>query len=219
MAITNYTELQTAVANRMHRTNLTSYIPDFIAIGEAKLNRRLRLREQEQLAYTPTTSDRFYALPNRFIELLDLRIRQADEDDSRYVELIFTSPQQLYQYYSDPIRPTRYTVRNQLELNSIPDQAYRLLMHYYKGWDIAGDSTNWLLTNYPEIYLFSALVEAADHVRNDNDQQRYATKLEVAIAEAQELDERSRNDAELSMGDYVYALGYNNRGFDVTRGY
>jgi hypothetical protein len=38
MGITNYSELQTAVAKWLHRTDLTAQLPDFITIAENKLN-------------------------------------------------------------------------------------------------------------------------------------------------------------------------------------
>ena len=45
--ISTYTDLQTAVAQWMHRTDLTALIPDFIALTEEKLNRYLRTKDNE----------------------------------------------------------------------------------------------------------------------------------------------------------------------------
>ena len=45
MALTTYAELQTAVANYLARTDLTSQIPDFIYIAETRLRRQLRINE------------------------------------------------------------------------------------------------------------------------------------------------------------------------------
>lgn len=38
MAITTYAELQTAVGNWLHRSDVSTIIPDLIALGEAHLN-------------------------------------------------------------------------------------------------------------------------------------------------------------------------------------
>ena len=47
MAISNYTELKTAVANWLDRDDLTDRIPEFIALAESRFNRLLRIRAME----------------------------------------------------------------------------------------------------------------------------------------------------------------------------
>ena len=56
MAITTYTELKSAVANHLARTDLTSVIPDFISLAEARLSRELETRDQEKRATATMTS-------------------------------------------------------------------------------------------------------------------------------------------------------------------
>ena len=56
MAISTYTELQTAVANWLDRDDLTARIPEFIALTEARFNRLLRVRSMETEADQVTTS-------------------------------------------------------------------------------------------------------------------------------------------------------------------
>ena len=48
MAITTNSELNTAVANWLSRSDLTSRIPEFIALFEAKFNRDMRVPQQER---------------------------------------------------------------------------------------------------------------------------------------------------------------------------
>ena len=62
MAISNYSELQTAVANWLDRDDLTARIPEFIALAEARFNRVLRLRSMEAkyTANTPEIYDRLW---------------------------------------------------------------------------------------------------------------------------------------------------------------
>ena len=68
MAITNYTELKTAVANFLARSDLTDRIPEFIALAEARLSRELESRSQEKRANaTLTANDEFVALPTDFV--------------------------------------------------------------------------------------------------------------------------------------------------------
>ena len=48
MAITNYTDLQTSIANFLARSDLTAQIPDFIKLAEVRLSRELESRSQEK---------------------------------------------------------------------------------------------------------------------------------------------------------------------------
>ena len=45
MAINTYDNLKTTIANYLNRSDLTSYIGDFITLTESRLNRELRVRE------------------------------------------------------------------------------------------------------------------------------------------------------------------------------
>ncbi len=54
MALDTYSALQTSIANWADRDDLTAFIPDFIALTEARFNRALRLRSMEQ-SQTATT--------------------------------------------------------------------------------------------------------------------------------------------------------------------
>jgi len=46
MAITTYSELKTAVADWLNRSDLTSAIPNFIALAEAQMSRQIRHRKR-----------------------------------------------------------------------------------------------------------------------------------------------------------------------------
>ena len=47
MALNNYANLKTAIANFLARDDLTTEIDDFIDLTEADFNRRLRIRAME----------------------------------------------------------------------------------------------------------------------------------------------------------------------------
>lgn len=65
MAITNYTDLQSTVADWLHRSDLTSAIPTFIQLAEKQMSRELRLKNQEtEVTDTATTT---IALPADYV--------------------------------------------------------------------------------------------------------------------------------------------------------
>ena len=56
----------------------------------------------------------------------------------------------------------------------VPDAAYAAQMGFYRKFPaLAAASTNWLLTNKPDAYLYGALLEAAIYFRFDDDAQFY----------------------------------------------
>ena len=62
---------------------------------------------------------------------------------------------------------------------------------------IATDTTNFLLTSYPDIYLYSALVAAAPYIHDDGRISTWATLLNTAIGEVNRLDGRNRSKSNL----------------------
>jgi hypothetical protein len=206
MALSNYTELQAAVRTEVNKT--TSGIADAVIVDaitkcEAKLNRRLRLREMETLATATynasdkTIESRQVAMPTGYIEMIDLRIKKLSQTDDNYDEVPYVPPQRIHEYYA--YDTFWYTLRDQLEINRFTGGTdYELLMHYFKKWDIATDSTNWLLTNYPDVYLYGALIDADLHVQDKELLAEWRGMFKEGIKDLNELSKRGRDDAELS---------------------
>ena len=70
MSISTYSELKTAVANFLARSDLTDQIPNFIQLAEARLSRELETRDQEKRATaTLTSGDEYIALPTDMREV------------------------------------------------------------------------------------------------------------------------------------------------------
>ena len=70
MAIGTYSELQTAVANWLDRSDLSSRIPEFITLSEARINRLLRVRLMENVKVISLISgSKRYPLPSDYLQL------------------------------------------------------------------------------------------------------------------------------------------------------
>lgn len=215
MALSNYTELQAAIVSELRRTDLTANIPDFITRAEAKINRKVRLRGQEDLytwTYDTAATDKFLSLPAGFVELLSLKIKGSTSEDRDYRELRYIEPSRFHLYYiGSSGKPERYTLRNKIEIDRLPGESYTVRMHYLKQWDIATDTTNWLLTNYPDAYLYGSLAEASLFIKHDSRVPIWKSLFEESLSELDLLDERSRNDAVLDTHEYTSdrrAYGY-----------
>lgn len=171
MSISTYSELQDALANFTHRADLTSRIPEFIQMGEADLNARIRAKDQEETAsYSMSTSVNTLALPAGFMEQQRLEYTASPY---QYEEIVFiASP--LLTVGTGTGQPFTYTIRDDnMVFEIIPDAAHAVKLYYRKKYDIATDLTNWLLTNYPNLYLMAAMAWAAFYAKD------YATEANL----------------------------------------
>jgi len=195
MAISNYTELNTAVANWLDRDDLTDRIPEFIALCEARFNRVLRIRAMETLDTSVSTvaGTKTIALPTGYVQMRDIHL-----NTSPIVQLQYVSPEIMNRIHagSDSGKPDVYTIiGNNISLGPTPSAVYEVSMLYYKTFDaITGLSpTNWVITNAPDIYLYGTLLEAEPFLMNDARVQLWATALTQSINNLQEQDNKDRH--------------------------
>ena len=168
MALTVYSELKTSIANYLNRSDLTSVIPDFITLAESKLNRALRLRTmQKRVSTTTTANDPFVDVPNDYLESVQFFV---DSNPNTILDYVNPTEIELDNTRETTGKPKQYTiVGNEFQLNPIPDISYTLKLTYFAKIPSLSDSnvTNYLLTNYPQLYLYGSLLEAQPYILND----------------------------------------------------
>lgn len=168
MSISTYAELQTAVASWLNRADLTTYVPDFIRIAEDQMSLDLHTREMEAQTTLVTVGDvATVALPTDMHEIRRFRV-----DVSYSQPLKFLTPDQLSaDYASDAVgQPLVYTVIGaNAQLAPVPDGVYSLELTYKQQLPALSDSntTNWLLTKWPSLYLYAALQASEPFLNND----------------------------------------------------
>ena len=190
MAITTYAELQAAAANWLVRADLTPRIPEFIALAEARLNRVMRARLAEaEVALTATVGVRTIPLPAGFTEPLRLWIERTEgRSELRFLEAGLIGASSLRG------EPRAWTVdAANLGFDRPCDQAYGLTLRMLRAFALSDAApTNALLSDFPDLYLFATLSEAAPFLRDADLAAAYETKLGRAIDEANAKDARSR---------------------------
>ena len=181
MAITTYSELNTAIANWLNRDDLTAIIPDFIRLTEADMDRKVRHWRMENRS-TANIDARYTALPDDFME----GVRFHLDVDERPVELLTPlSLQQRRQKNSDTQgKPSFYAIiAGQIEVWPTPDAAYTGELYYYARTAPLSDSntSNWILNYFPDAYLYGALVHSAPYLVDDARTQLWASLYQSAI--------------------------------------
>lgn len=188
--ITDYTSLQAAVTEYLARdqdATLIARIPTFIQLFEAKMNRSLYVRQMEQrsttVADTLSTEPEFISLPDDFQSMRRIRLSSV----SGKPHLDFKSGTQLDEYRSSignaVGQPQFFSIfGSEIELAPTPDSNYTIEMVYRQNIPaLATNSTNWLLTLAPDIYLYGALLESAPYMKEDERIQVWATGLSTAL--------------------------------------
>ena len=185
MALSNYTELKTAIANWLNRSDLTSEISDdFIKLTEADLNSKLRIRKMvTQSSFTIDSETE--ALPTGFLQVRDMYILSG----STKHPLRYMTPSQMDQVKGTSTTgvPSSYTILGDtFRFMPKPDSNYTAYVNYYKSFDALSstNTTSYILTYHPSIYLYGSLFHAANFLGGINPQQvqtwqqMYATSLE-----------------------------------------
>ena len=167
-SITNYATLQTAVANWLHRTDLTALVPDFISLAENEMSADIVARPMEARAIlTATAGNSYVTLPT---DVLELRRLMVTSDPVSV--LSYASPDQISIDFPNSMvgMPTRFTVIGaQAQLAPIPDTNYSIEITYRQVIPSLSVSnpTNWLLLNFPNVYLYGAICAAQPYMMSD----------------------------------------------------
>jgi len=168
MALTTFNELKTSIGNYLNRSDLTSVIPDFITLTEAKLNRILRIRPmQKRVSTTLTSGDAFVDLPNDFLEATQIFI---DSNPNKVLNYVNANQIELENTQETSGTPSQYTITgDEFQLSPIPDSSYTLKISYYAKIPALSteNTSNYLLASYPQVYLYGALLEAQPYIVND----------------------------------------------------
>jgi len=168
MAIANYTDLKTSIGNWLNRSDLSAYIPDFITLAEAEINRRLRIAAMEKRSRSDTASgDTYVALPSGFLEASRVTIIGAPNRD-----LDYKPPSELHKMYESNVggKPKVYTIEGtELRLAPKTDAIYTVEIRFYEKFAALSDSnlTNWLTDNAPDLLLYSSLSQSELFLKND----------------------------------------------------
>ena len=182
MPITNYTELQSTIADFLNRDDLTAVIPTFITLAEAEFNRRLRHWRMENRASAEVDSQ-YSAIPADFLEPIRLHLETSNY---RTLELMSQADMQSMRMRNSDTsgEPAYYALtQGEIELYPTPDATYNLEMNYYARIPALSGSnaTNWLLTYFPDAYLYGALAHSAPYLGEDARMATWAALLQNAI--------------------------------------
>ena len=193
--ITDYSTLQTAIANWLARADLTGIIPEFIQLAESRLNRDIKSPRNLQ-EFIGTLQTHFLEFPvlfltaeGKFKEIKKLSITYGGRE---YVLKPLTPNEATDISVSGP--PRGYYVQGAYiyVVGGAGDEDYSLVAEMTLP-DISSVNTsytNWVLQKAPELYLYAALLEASPYLKADSRIGVWGEGYRVALESLNAQEER-----------------------------
>lgn len=139
----------------------------------------------------------FIALPSDFQSMR--RIRVSSQAGKPLLDFLSTVQMDDYRNSTadTPGTPLYFTIfGSEIELAPTPDAAYTIEMIYRQNIPaLASNSTNWLLTLSPDLYLYGSLMETAPYIKEDARLSTWGTLYSAALNDLNQLGKTSTFNA------------------------
>jgi len=166
----DFATLKTILASYLHRDDLTDTIPTFIMLGQNRMSHDLKTMSMQTTAtLSATAGTAEVALPTGTLRLHRVQIPHSGGTKA-LTQKSLTQNDQVYESAgggSDtPIWYARYGTT--LELSPIPAEDIDIeIIYSAKFTEFVNDTdTDDLLTDYPNIYIYAAMVEAMPFLKD-----------------------------------------------------
>ena len=201
MTIASYSDLQTATASWIARSDLTSTIPDFVTLFETEANRKLRVR-QMMLTQSTTPSSGQFSLPSDYLTWVKVTWTGSPKRELQYIH-----PSQLAEEYatSPSGMPVKFSVLGSTDglgvVKIMPTDISAIDFTYYQKITALSTSNtaNWLLTAHPDVYLAGSLTEANVFVKDYDTAALWKTRRDALLEEIALLDQKTRGPSAISV--------------------
>jgi len=196
MAITTYAELQTAIGDWLNRADLDQKIPDFIRLAESTLNDVLRSADMVTQSTSISISSGRATLPADALEIVYAQVASAEDEPLEQI-----TPQQLTMLRRtrtrDAANPRFFAIIGRDIVVTPTPASGSLDIDYYQRIPALTDSntSNWLLTDAPHMYLYTSLLHATPFLMDDA---RYAVFNNTV---SQQVMAAVKSNSTLSMDD------------------
>lgn len=180
MTLANYADLQAAAVNWMERAGQAGAVADWIALAEAKLNRRLGAVETDATLSGTIGSRSIDIAGLSMVQPIALFLAPIGQNE----ELLTPKADGTFTYRSGTGRPRFWAIDGQrIDFDCPLSVAWPLRFRYRERFSLAQSSTNWLLTNHPDVYLAATLMWGAGYNEDWSNGSVWKGVLDEAIPE------------------------------------
>jgi hypothetical protein len=179
MAISTYAELQTAVSDWMARADLSGNAADFITLAEARLNREIPAVQTDVTLTGTIGSRRIDVSSYSVVSPIALFMVDTDGDETELTRKMDGT----FPYVDTSGEPIFWAMDgNYIDFDCPLDTAYTFRFRIRQRYALSvSATTNWLLTNHPDIYLAAALVWGGAFVKDFAYASTFVSSLESGI--------------------------------------
>jgi len=168
MTIATYAELQSTIALFINRDDSAAIIPTWISMAEDNMNRAVRHWRQEKRS-SANLNSRYNEVPDDFLQIIRFGITS-----NKTSSLDLISQGEILDRRSKSANvsglPLFYALTAvEIELFPTPAEAYPTELYYYSKIDRLSDTntSNWLLSNFQDAYLYGSLIHSAPYLGDD----------------------------------------------------
>tara|TARA_R110001599_G_scaffold126464_3_gene299534 strand:+ start:109 stop:735 length:627 start_codon:yes stop_codon:yes gene_type:complete len=194
MSLTNFTGLKASIADFLNRDDLTSVIPDFVALAEAQINRDVRHWKMEARSSGQQTNlDEYMQIPPDWVETIRLHLTGSGTTVVNLVSRDAMADKRAANENATGT-PSMYThADGQFQLFPTPSQDTDFeLLYYQKIPSLISNADNWLLLEAPDVYLYGSLLHSAPYLAEDQRVAIWAQLYSAAVARLNESSEDAR---------------------------
>lgn len=194
--ISNYSELVTAIYKWLVKDSSDPFfdagtVDNIIYLAENELNRRLRVRQMRDTAsLSINAADNSTLLPSGFIEAYSIYLDAPTQEIQSASAGYFTRNG----LFLTTGNPSFFYIQNgSIVWGPIPDTDYTASLDYYKKIPnlSSTQSTNDVLTDFPDMYLFTCLKHAYILAQDVEREGVYEARVANLIAEANSKDKKA----------------------------
>jgi hypothetical protein len=189
MALATYSDLLTAIPNWMARPGdayIAAIAPDIVRIVERRLNKVLRVGDMEATE-TLTGTAGVFTLPSDYVQFRQVR-------DETYGSLELMTPDVATENYplSQSGAPAFFTIKGST-LTTFPATVSTIVLDYYQEIPaLASNSTNWLLTSSPDVYLYACVSEGYSFIKDMESAAAWDSRVTAAVQQLMSDDRLKR---------------------------
>ena len=192
MALDTYAHLQSSIADFLNRSDLTSVVPDFITLCEARIRRNLRTKDTSIVPVTLGSGEASITIPAGVLEVVSLGL--SGSALGAEVEIIAHDDllERLRLYTTAGTPRFASIVGSTIMFAPLPDADYPVDLEVEGPFVPLSNAapSNWILADYPDVYLYGSLVESAPYLKDDARVRVWDTRFRGALEELERNRDR-----------------------------
>lgn len=197
MSLATYADLKTSLAAWGGRSDLTSVIPDFVALCHATLMRDLRghLRLQRRVDNFAVSAE-YVPVPVDFMELVSAYL-----NTSPVTPLNFMPAESIAKYATGTDTPKYISMggsnaggQETFRFAPVPSGSNTATIEYYARLPFFPNdtATNWILTDHPNLYLYGSLFHLYAYIKDMEAAQGAMSLYQGHLADVKSAGKRTR---------------------------